>query len=288
MLTRDQVSLIEQVLSRKVKPQERLPFGTFIRHINTVMLDAERADMESAKAWLFEHSSKYPNGRVRLEAYNQVKGELEFLQECILEAAGKGKVDVAWVLIFRLLGTYWERVFCRRFGIETKELGRIHRPQKWHPLGAPGLALGGDQAGKGRITLPDVMLMYGGHLVFAEIKHETLTTGVHGSVGAGCYGLPKSDWWRIEQLLQLKPAVPYWFIIHEHKRLGRWNIIDDPRDWLVGDFRALDKPQSSQSLSAGTTDHSGAFARNICYWQFKDKEFIGLTKALEGLGNETC
>lgn len=279
MLTNDQINLIEQVITNRLG--EAQPFDRFLRHINTVMLGAERTDMDSTKDWLFEHSSKYPDQRVSFDAYNQVKGELQLSLELLLEAASKAKADVAIYLAVRLLGTYWERVFCRRFGIVTKKQGRIYRAQKWHPLGASGFAGGTDQIEGGRVTLPDAMLMFEGRLVFAEIKNETLTTEKHASIGAGYYGLPQTDWWRIKRLLRLSPPIPYWFIIHEHRRLGRWNVIDDLRDWLVGDFRALGEPVSSQSPSGDTTDWSGGLVRHICYW--RGDKFVGLDEALRQL-----
>jgi hypothetical protein len=250
------------------------------------MLSAERIDMDNEKDWLYGTSANRDAQRVRLKAWDTVKGELELSLDELFEAANKNKPDATYFIAVRLMGTYWERVFCRRFGIQTNNRGVVYRAQKWHPLGAATLAGGKNQVEGGRVTLPDVMFITEKRLIFAEVKNETLTTEEHGSIGAGYYGLAGKDWRRIKRLLQLKPPVPYWFIIHEHKRLGRWNVIDEVQDWLVGDFRVLGEPKTSPSSTGATSDWSGEAVRGICYWPFNDKNFIGLDKTLEALNVE--
>lgn len=261
MLTARQIDQIEQAVKTKLRTGEDGAFARLLRHVNTVMLSAEKLDMDNTKDWLFQASANNPTQRVRLDAWDTVKGELELSLLELFEAADKGKPEAAYFIAVRLMGTYWERVFCRRLGIQTGNWGVVYRAQKWHPLGAATLAAGKDQVEGGRLTLPDVMLIIEKRLIFAEVKHETLTTEEHGSIGAGYYGLSAKDWRRIKRLLQLKPPVPYWFIIHEHKRLGRWNVMDELQDWLVGDFRVLGEPKTSSSSTGATTDWSGEAVR---------------------------
>lgn len=283
MLEKNQIELIEQVLTAKadkhghpyLKQHELKAWEAFMGHINSEVLEIETLEVNRKKAWYTEHIG-YGS---EVSGIMAIKGELEFSLDGMLDCAKQGNARATNYHLNKLLGTYWERMFCCMLNRLTMGQGYVHRFQKWQQLGAGRLAKGDPMVGKG-ITLPDVIFIVSGHWILGEVKHETLTTAHHTSIGAGYYGLPEKDFERIVRLSRVKPFIPLWFIVHEHLHTGKWGTQNREVDWRAGDFIGMGEPTITTGGRGRTLWQDGIDAPRA-YWH-KDK-FTPLDEALEGL-----
>lgn len=265
MLNNENIDLIVKLLtiegrltSRKpyLKPDDSESFKKFLKHIDEEMILNEQADIKSKIAKMTATLDDENLVRISdLSVIKEIKGEFEFSLKAILECVGKRDYEVVCHFIGALQGAYWETMFCYLFafvpGIGEFKKG-VHRFQKWQRLGAGRLA-DGTTGLRHTAVLPDVLFTIQGQWVMAEIKHETPTTKEHPSAPLDCYGMSEKDYERIRKLSEIKPSIPYWFIVHDHTRIGKWSIESEPIDWLTADFRKLGKPIMGEGAKAITS-----------------------------------
>ncbi|MCJ7575172.1 MAG: hypothetical protein MUO80_00540 [Dehalococcoidia bacterium] len=232
-LTPAQIDKVSQLVAKGEKG-----FKEWLAHVNTKVLDDERMNIQKQYEDYFK--GIITRG-VDVEVYRQVKGEFEKLLMGIGECIDRHELMAAANLVGGMLGMFWELQFCRLLG---KQGLLIYWFQKWEPLGTPRFGTGIDFVSWG-IPTPDVMFFTDNNCwVFGEIKHVfSLDVGEEfdGALGKEAYMLRPSEYRRIKRLKKKQPPIPYWLIIHQPERLGKWATVGELQDWIVGDTDDLGK-----------------------------------------------
>jgi hypothetical protein len=282
MLTKEEIKRIEHLLmttkndNGQYYVREGDGFSDFLREINGSVLNWEQKEITEKISYFAQNIA----GGESVDVMQEIMGRFQFLMTLASQVAQKGNARGLFRIQVTLQGSLWERNFCREHYFGTTKESYVHLPQKWHHIGASVWARGSNIP-RQRISAPDVEFTSNGCLIWGTIKHEMPTPKYFNPPGEGYFSLSESEYRAVNYFLNLHPPVPFWIIIHNAERLGKWKTRNEAMDWLAGDIRKMPNPIPKEHSTKGTARFGENKMITDFFWH-KDW-FTHLADALSGV-----